>query len=172
MQKKVSNKFEALPGQYSIRHITGKQLKYYDLSRFTKTIYKNFIELSSEPKLKHNLKEINRLLTSNNTIGLFIFNGRKVIGYLIGEIIKLNDGRTVLYISYLYIAARYRCNGFGTILLNQYIDLAKKINMDAIVLICDTDNQRVLDFYLLKGFMYDIYLRRYDKYDVISLNLY
>ena len=94
-----------------------------------------------------------------------------MIGYIVGELMRLDDGRYTLFISYLYIGNKYRRNGLGTILLNKMVTYAKYKSMDAVTLICDTEDNKVMDFYLSKGFMYDTFLRRYDKYDVLTLNL-
>src|SRR5437764_225383 len=84
------------------------------------------------------------------------------------QIMKLNDHRTVLYISYLYVSSKYRSLGLGATLLNMAIQRASLLNLNSVVLIVDTENQKVLDFYMKKGFIYDQQLRRYDRYDILS----
>lgn len=94
-----------------------------------------------------------------------------MVAYVVGEVMGLNDGRSVLYISYLYVASRYRGQGLGTVLLRRMIERGELLGLNAVALICDTEDQRVLTFYMTKGFMYDVSLRRYDRYDVLSLML-
>lgn len=161
-------------GAISIREVHGDRLKYVSqksLNNFIATIYNNFIELVNYPQLKHTPEELYRLLTSPNMIMFTISKGTLMIGYVVGELMKLDDGRFVLFISYIYVGANYRRNGLGSILLNKMIEYANFKSMDAVTLICDTEDHNIIDFYFMRGFMYDQYLRRYDKYDVLTLNL-
>lgn len=156
------------------RQILGDRLQlinYRYLKNFIATVYNNFIELTYNPKLKHTPDEIYRLLTSPNLVMYTMSRNNVMIGYIIGELMKLDDGRYTLFINYVYIGKKYRRNGLGSILLNKMITYGKYKGMDTIMLICDTENQSVLNFYLEKGFMYDQFLRRYDRYDVLSLTL-
>lgn len=163
-----------LNGNIAVRNIFGDRLKYVGqgtLKNFIATIYKNFIELTDYPQLKHTPEELYRLLTSPNMVMYTIAKDNVMIGYVIGEMMHLDDQRYVLFINYLYIGSKYRRNGLGTILMNKIIGYAKFKSMDAVMLICDTEDTKVLNFYFNKGFMYDAFLRRYDKYDVLTLNL-
>lgn len=139
-----------------------------NISLFNNVIYNNFIELSEYPILKHTLEDINILLLSKNMRGFLIYNDdNKVIGYLFGEIIKLNDGRNVFFLSYIYVAIAYRKLKIGSLMLNKVIQNTKKT--DGILLICDSEDTFVMNFYQMKGFMPDLILRRYDKYDLMYL---
>jgi GNAT superfamily N-acetyltransferase len=159
------------PGNFTVREINGLEMRNYNLNSFIQTIYKNFIYLREYPILNHNPKEIHKELVSPNMIGYFLYNGHKMVGYTVAQVMRLNDGRLVLYINYLYVASNYRSKGFGSILLKRMINKALTMHLDAIILICDTLDEKIFDFYMLKGFMYDPYLRRYDRHDVLSLNL-
>jgi ribosomal protein S18 acetylase RimI-like enzyme len=157
-----------------LREIKGDELKYISqssLNNFINVVYENFIELSRYPNLKHTPDELFRLLTSPNLIMYTLTFNKKLIGYITGEMMNLDDGRNVLFISYLYVVSKYRRHHLGTSLLNKIIKYAEFKSMDAIVLVCNTEDDRILNFYMEKGFMYDLYLRRYDKYDVLTLNL-
>lgn len=157
-------------GNY-IKKYTGIDMRQMYTDDFVKTVYYNFIDLSEYPLLKHNLAEIHKLILSPNMVGFFLYRNNKMIGYIIGEVMRLNDGRLVLFISYLYVASKFRNLGYGKVLLEKYIDFAKKMHLASVVLICDTEDNKVSDFYMTKGFMYDQFLRRYDRYDVLSLSL-
>ena len=158
--------------RFNIREFTSERTKRNpNIGNLVATLYGNFIELSKYPILKHNQYEIHRLLTSPNLIMFTAYNGNSMIAYLIGEMMKLNDGRKVLYISYLYVSSKYRNLGLGDTLLNTAIQRASLLNANSVVLITDTEDQKVFDFYMKKGFMYDTNLRRYDKYDVLSLQI-
>lgn len=156
-------------GDFWIKEVSGLQMRDLNISKFVDTVYKNFIYLTNYPELKHTKKEINRLLTNLNTTAFFLYNGHKMIGYVINEVMRLNDGRLVLYIAYIYVAAKYRRHGFGSMLMKQTLEKARNLHVDAVLLTCDVVNEPVLDFYMQKGFMYDPYLRRYERYDVLSL---
>ena len=159
---------------FALREYIGDRLKSVSnssLNNFLGTIYNNFIELSDYPQLKHTPIDIQKLLTSPNLIMYTESKSGVMIGYTIGELMKLDDGRYVLFINYLYVGTKYRNNGLGTILLNKMIGYAKFKSMDAVMLIADTEDDKVMNFYLGKGFMYDQYLRRYDKYDVLTRDL-
>jgi ribosomal protein S18 acetylase RimI-like enzyme len=159
-------------GLFYVQEFKGNTLRHNPgINNFVRTVYYNFFDLSEYPILKHTPKEIFRILTSNNLVMFAIFKGKLMVSYLVGEIMRLNDGRMVLYICYLYVGSKYRGNKFGTTLLEMAINRAKLLQLNAVVLICDTEDVRVLDFYMMKGFMYDSYLRRYDRYDVLSLSL-
>lgn len=163
-----------LNGNISVRNISGDRLKYVDqrsLKNFIATIYKNFIELTNYPQLKHTPEELYRLLTSPNMVMYTIAKDNVMIAYVVGELMRLDDQRYVLFVNYLYVGSKYRRNGLGTILMDKIIGYANFKSMDAVMLICDTEDTKVLNFYFNKGFMYDAFLRRYDKYDVLTLNI-
>jgi len=156
------------------RQIVGDRLSQIDqkyLKNFVATIYNNFIDLTYYPILKHTPDEIYRLLTSPNLVMYTMSRNNIMIAYVVGELMRLDDGRYVLFVNYIYIGKKYRRQGLGSILMNKIIDFAKMRSMDCVTLICDTEDQNVLNFYMEKGFMYDQFLRRYDKYDVLSLNV-
>ncbi|ARF09047.1 acetyltransferase GNAT family protein [Catovirus CTV1] len=136
---------------------------------FVDTVFNNFSYLAKEEKLKHSFAEINKLLNSPKFKGFFIKKNNHIIGYLLGEIMNLDDGRKVYYISYLYVSHLFRKHGFASKLLSIVIDLTKNLGLNAVMLICDTENNEVHDFYAKRGFMLDMKLRRYEKHDVFSL---
>jgi GNAT superfamily N-acetyltransferase len=158
----------------SFKQIIGNKLTLVSntyMKQFIGTIYNNFIELADFPNLKHTHNNIYKLLTSPNMILFTVSKNNIMIAYCLGELMKLSDGRYVLFLSYLYVGSKYRRNGLGSILMNKIISYARFKRMNAVMLVCNTDDQRVMNFYFDKGFMYDQYLRRYDKYDVLTLNL-
>lgn len=149
-----------------------------DINFFADIVYKNFLHLSRYPKLKHNKKEIVRLLQSYDMVSYFVYNAENVlIAYLIGERKTLDDGRYVFYISYLYVAKRYRKHGIGGKLIDR---IKKKFQMSTsagnindssihnIVLTCDTRNKETCLFYRKRGFMPDPTYRTFDEYDVYT----
>lgn len=167
--KEVDNEYRSLPGNFTIRQFNGVQMRELETENFVKTVYNNFIELARYPDLNHSIREINRLITSPKTVLFFVYNGHKMIAYAIAEVLRLDDGRLVLYLSYIYVAMKYRRHGIGSALIKQVIMKANEIHVDAIILTSDTQNENLLNFYLMRGFMYDPYLRRYDRHDVFSL---
>lgn len=162
---------------FYIKEFKGTFLRRINIDVLVDTIYLNFEYLKDIPNLKHTKQEIRRELTNPNGITLVLYHKEKnncndkIIGYITGEIMRLNDGRLVFYIAYFFIGKNYRKHGLGSTLINRIIKKANDMNLDAVVLTCDTYDNKVLDFYLYKGFMYDPYLRRYDRHDVLSLSL-
>lgn len=157
-------------------NITIKEINYSffmnsNIYPFADIIYQNFIELSFDPKLKHNKEELLRLLKSPQMGGFIVFDGTKVIGYLIGELITLADGRYVYFINYIYTGPKYRSQGVGSKLMNLATGFASGKRCDNVVLICDTEDHKVFDFYAKRGFMLDIVLRRYEQHDVLSVQI-
>lgn len=148
-------------------------MKKQNLNLLANTIYLNFIHLEKFPHLKHSKQEILSALLDKNVVFIVSYNpiSKKIIGYLLGYTIKLKDNRKVLYISYLFVAPEYRKNGIGTDLLKLTDIIASKKNCNGIMLTCDTENQQIYDFYLMKQFMPDTHLRRYDRYDVLYKKL-
>lgn len=154
-----------------ILEINNKYFKNQNIDNFVGIVFNNFNNLSDNDKLKHSVNEIKRLLLSDKFIGLLIKYKNYTIAYLLGEIIKLNDSRTVLFINYLYVSNKFRRNGFASKLLNKIIEISKNLKVDTVMLICDTQNNLIYDFYLKRGFMLDLNLRRYEKHDVLSLSI-
>jgi ribosomal protein S18 acetylase RimI-like enzyme len=140
-----------------------------NLELFVKSVYHNFYDIAHIPKLKHNPDEIKRLLLSKNFRGLIISLNKKIIGYLLGELHYLADGRFVFFINYLYVAKEFRKHGLGSRLMDNISVLSKKIKVENIVLNCDTNKKHIYDFYLKRGFMPDMSLRTYDRYEVLSM---
>jgi len=149
--------------------ITNALLKSSNTDLLVDTIYDNFKNLGDIEKLNHNKKEIERILKSNNSFVLFIMKNKKIIAYLIAEKILLADGREVLYIYYLFTSQKFRNMGLASTLLDTSKQFSNKNNCTGIMLTCDTDNTKVHNFYLKKGFMPDMLMRTYNKYDVFYL---
>ncbi len=84
-----------------------------DLSLFVDIIYNNFIELNENPKLMHNKEKILESLQSQNAVLIIAMNKKTMAGFVMGEIIELQDRRQVLFISYIYVAQSMRSNGLG-----------------------------------------------------------
>jgi len=171
-EDRKENRYEIINQKFEVREFDNKgTITNRNLDNFIDIIYNNFYNLTAYPVLKHNKEEISRLLKSPKLLLFTIFLHDKMIGYIVGEYVKLDDGRNVAYVSYLYVSSKFRGAGIGTILLNTLINKAMMAKVDDIVLISDTEDQKVLDFYFKKGFIYDLQLRRYDRYDILSLDL-
>jgi len=142
-----------------------------NINLFVPIVYGNFIHLKYHPNLLHNPTEIKKLLNDKTFLGIFIFDdNKKILGYLIGKTMILNDGRKVFYISYIYVSKKFRNKKLGSKMLD--IVHERKRNHDAIMLTCDTTDKLVLNFYLKRGYMLDFALRRYSKYDVLSKEIF
>lgn len=137
-----------------------------DLTLFVDIIYNNFIELETQPKLLHNKDKILESLQSPNTVLIVILDKKTMAGFVLSEIIELDDRRRVLFISYIYVAKSLRTNGIGGKLMDIAESFAGKNNCIGVMLIFDTHNSSLVRFYEKRGYMLDINLRRYEQHDV------
>lgn len=151
----------------SIVIINKNKLKSSSLTLLTDTIYNNFIELKNVSNLSHTKSAILETLTSKYPQVYFIMVNNKIAAYLIGQIMTLNDGRTVLYITYLYTAEQFRGSGYASKLLETAESVADENRLSGIMLTCDSENTQTYDFYSKRGFMPDLNLRTYQKYEVM-----
>jgi len=78
--------------------------KLDNINRLAKIIFLNFIKLMDQPNIEFSMDAIERLLVSNNLVGWFLLdNNDKIIGYLVGEIQRLQDWKiSIFYKLFLY----------------------------------------------------------------------
>lgn len=156
----------------TIIELSPNTLQSRKTNKLDNMIYSSFKKLEEHPKLKHTKQEIYKLLNSRNVkLYLYILNN-KISGYLLGEIMKLSDGRNVFFITYLYTAVRHRNKGIASLLLDIVDKFVDDNELSGIMLITDTEDIKVFDWYLKKGFMQDNYLRNYERYDVMFKGSY
>lgn len=140
-----------------------------DINPLINIIYRNFKYLASSPELGHTHQEIKRLLQNNDMLSLFVYNQKgNLIAYLIGEFKTLNDGRYIYYISYLYVGKSYRSKKIGSQLMKLIISKCKNIGVKYIILTCDTNDKKVLNFYQHIGFIPDPILKNTSNYKVYT----
>ena len=137
-----------------------------DLKLLTNTIYDNFPELIDVPGIEHTRTSIMKTLNSPDVVLILAMNKNKIAGYLLAEIMTLDDGRKVLFISYLYVASNLRNKGLGKQLMHYSFDVAAENYCDGIMLIYDTTDRQLRNFYGKMDFMLDFNLRKYEKNDV------
>jgi GNAT superfamily N-acetyltransferase len=150
-----------------INLVINKQLQKRTTKKLDNIIYNNFIDLTHEPNLKHTFEEINRLLNSSELRFFTYMLNNKLIAYLVSELMILPDKRKVLFVNYLYCSPKFRNHGIASKLLEAAEHYAKTHKLAGIMLTCNTHDINVYEFYLKRGFMLDIYLRQYTKYDVL-----
>lgn len=138
-----------------------------NLKYLSEVIYYNFEYLKHYPKLKHNIFEITKVLKSKSSMLLFYMYNDKIAGYLVGEIMKLNDTRKVFYVTYIFTGKQFRNQGIAGILLKKVNDIINSKSLDGMLLTCDSEDENVYNFYINKGFMPDVNLRTYDKFEVM-----
>ncbi len=132
-----------------------KFTKLNNIDKLSKIIFFNFIELQNQPDIEFSINDIRNTLASNNLLGWFLLNNNNnIVGYLIGNIKDMGDGRLVYYISYFYIMPKFQNNGFGTKMLLMCIDYIKKININFIMLISKI-NTPAYNLYKKLGFVLD-----------------
>ncbi len=129
-------------------------------------IYNNFSDLNDEPKLNHTPEAIKKTLDSKEAVLLLFIENGKIGAYLLGEIMILEDGRKVMFISYIFVAKDLRTSGVGTKLLQIISKIATDKYCDGVMLIYDTTQKKLRRFYDKNGFMLDFQLRRFEKHDV------
>jgi GNAT superfamily N-acetyltransferase len=144
---------------------------WYDLQRQNKNllvniIYNNFLYLEPEPKLNHNTKAILDILNNKDVVLFLFMKDSKIGAYLLGQIMILEDGRKVLYISYIFVSKSLRTKGVGSLLLKKAEQYAYTSYCDGIMLIYDTRRKELRRFYDKHSFMLDFQLRRYQNNDV------
>lgn len=154
-----------------IRPVDTSYFNTPNVDLFVNIVYNNFKNLAKYPELKHTKPDIRELLKSPNMKGYIVREDKKILGYLLGDVNLLADGRKVFYISYIYIAQTFRNKKLGSKLLELVINNSRTLNFDGVMLICDTEDQPVFEFYQKRGFMPDLILRRYDRYDVLFLQI-
>jgi len=126
-----------------------------NVSRLAKIIFFNFIELQNEADIVFNINDISSTLSSNSLLGWFLLDDNgKIIGYIIGELKDLMDGRYVYYISYFYLIQQYRSKGLGYKLMLMCIEYIKSINVQYIMLISNI-HSNAFKLYQSIGFGFD-----------------
>jgi len=145
----------------------GDYLKSMNTKLLSKIIYYHFLELAQYPLLEHSIQSIRKTFENDNAVLFILLENNKIISYLLGYSLQLDDGRKVMFISYIYVAKSHRNKGIGKFMMDHIEQKALDLKLDGILLICDTEDQKVLNFYMTRNYMHDIILRRYDRYDVM-----
>ena len=138
------------------------QLKNID--KFGKIIFINFMDLQDQQEIEFSFESIKEILASADLIGWFLMdNNDKIIGYLIGSIKELADGRNVYFIHYFYIVQKYRKFGLGTKMLLIAMDHITNLNIKFVMLLSKIKSDG-WKLYLKYGFLEDsiIKLNNYD----------
>ena len=126
-----------------------------NIDRLAKIIFFNFIELENEPDIVFNINDITSTLVSNNLLGWFLLDDvGKIIGYIVGELKELTDGRYVYYISYFYLIHKYRSMGIGYKMMLVCLDYITSINVPFIMLISNV-RTNAYKLYKKMGFGFD-----------------
>lgn len=146
--------------------LTARELKSQDKTILIDIIYKNFLELATEPRLNHTKTDIRKTLESDGCVLFIILHDNKIVGYLLGEIMDLKDSRHVLFISYIYVVKFMRNKKLGCKLLSMAISYGIEHRCDGIMLIYNTSDRKLERFYDKFGFMLDFHLRRYEQHDI------
>jgi GNAT superfamily N-acetyltransferase len=129
------------------------QLKNID--RFGKIIFLNFMDLQNQTDIEFSFESIKEILASCDLIGWFLMdNNSKIIGYLIGTIKELADGRNVYFIHYFYIVQKYRKFGLGSKMLLTAMDHITNLNIKFVMLLSKIKSDG-WNLYLKYGFIED-----------------
>lgn len=145
------------------------QLKNID--RFGKIIFLNFMDLQNQTDIEFSFESIKEILASADLIGWFLMdNNSKIIGYLIGSIKELADGRNVYFIHYFYIVQKYRKFGLGSKMLLIAMDHITNLNIKFVMLLSKVKSDG-WSLYLKYGFIEDPIIKL-DNYDFRVLVYY
>ncbi len=125
-----------------------------NIDRLAKIIFFNFIELQNEQDIVFNIDDITSTLRSNNLLGWFLMDNQKIIGYIVGELKELTDGRYVYYISYFYLIHKYRSMGLGYKMMLVCLEYISSINVPFIMLISSIQSN-AFGLYKKLGFGFD-----------------
>jgi len=153
------------------------KLQQRDLMKQNKTklvnvIYNNFPNLDNVPNVEHTPESITRTLESKEAVLFLAMQNNKIAGYLLAEIIYFEDGRKVLFISYIYVAPVLRNSGLGKKLMVYAFSYGNDNFCDGVMLIYDSTDKLLRNFYGKLGFMLDFNMRRYERHDVFYKVLY
>jgi ribosomal protein S18 acetylase RimI-like enzyme len=123
--------------------------------KLAKIIFMNFMELQNQPDIEFSYESIKEILMSPSLVGWFLMDDtNKIIGYLIGTITGLTDGRQVYFIHYFYIIQKYRRFGLATKMLLIAINHISNINIKFVMLISKI-NSEGWGLYIKYGFLQD-----------------
>jgi ribosomal protein S18 acetylase RimI-like enzyme len=150
-----------------IKNITGGFKE--SVKVFSYTIYRNFDYYKQDQNMHHTLEDISKLLKSKDMYCLLVYNiNHKLIAYLIGEIIKLDNGKMVFFINYLYVIEKYRNLGIGSKLLNIIIKRVQNWKIHGIMLLVDSTNDYLNTFFANRNFHIDETHRRNERFEILS----
>ena len=155
---------------FSIQEVNSTDI-LQNIRIYTEIIFRHFIELTQHQYVKHDRKEIYKMLTSDDMYGYIVRKDSKIIAYLFGEKSVLQDGRNSYYLSYIYVVPKYQHMKIGSILMKRLISNCKHEGLQFIILTCDTQDKKVMHFYEKFGFVYDPLLRNNKQHDVLCLYL-
>ncbi len=151
--------------------LNGTQLKSQNIDILANNIYQNFIYLSKVPELQHNVPEIKKTLLNKDSYLILAMEDKNIAGYALATIQTLNDTRKVIYIGYIYVSTKLRERSIGSSLLAYVEQIAKQNECDGVLLTADTQKGELIGFYEKRGYMLDLYLRRFQRHDVFYKNL-
>jgi ribosomal protein S18 acetylase RimI-like enzyme len=110
-----------------------------NIDRLAKIIYVNFMDLQNQPDINFSIEDITSTLSSAGFLGwLLLTDDGTIVGYMVGELKDVGDGRFVYFLSYFYIIKKYRGNGLGSKMMLNMISYIQSINVKFIMLISST----------------------------------
>lgn len=144
-----------------------------NIKMYVNIIFTHFISLTEYSYIDHSQQSIYKLLSSENMFGYIVRHPttKNIIGYMFGETSLLPDGRNAYYLSYIYVVPKYQHMKIGTILMTKIIQHCKYVGVPFIVLTCDIEDKKLMNFYKKFGFVFDLLLKKNKKHDVLCLYL-
>ncbi len=152
----------------NIKQVDQNSFDVDNLSYFIDTIFNNFKYLYDYPYVIHSKQEILRLLTSPNFHGYLIYYKKYIIGYLVGELIPVQN-KLMYFINYIYVSPKFRDHKLGTKLMNKAFKYAKSKKADGLALITDIEDEKSVRFYSRLKFSLDEDMKKNQKFDVLTV---
>jgi len=151
--------------------IPGTTLMHKNTHVLEKIIYENFVHLANNRELSHTIDNIHKLFNSTSSFFLSASIDGALIGYILGEYINLRhmnnaDGRTVCYISYIYVASNYRGKSIATNMMKILLSDESNDTINGWMLVFDTHKKHLAQFYSKFGFKPDILYKKYSQHEV------
>jgi RimJ/RimL family protein N-acetyltransferase len=127
-----------------------------DLPELTELLFELFSQEGDFiPNREREMRGLRLLLEQPSRGRIFVLRSPiKIVG-MINLLITIStaEGGFVLVLEDLIVHNEYRCQGFGTQLLNYAIDFAKKKKFLRITLLTDKPNERLKRFFAKNGFV-------------------
>jgi len=111
--------------------------KIKNIDKLTKIIFTNLIDYVNLGITIFNYDYIKYNLSQPDLLGWFLLdNDNNIVGYIIGNVKRISDGRLTYFINYIYILEKYQGYGLSNELLEIVIKYTEENNINFIMTLC------------------------------------